>query len=498
MMGNNKKLLLKGAAWIASARILISLVGFVSTIILARLLFPEDFGIMAVAGAAAGIVAAVTELSLVNALIQHDEPEDHHFDTAWTINILRAAFVALILVGLSAPVAAAYEDPRLGPVMLALAGGTIVGGLESPKLVTLQRKLIFWHEFALSVGAKLASFGVAIALAFAFQSYWALVAGGIAAQAARAIMSYLLVPYRPRFCLIGYKELISFSFWLTLGQAVHTINQRCVPLAIGFFLNSTTLGYYSMGGKLARLPVEESLKPVRYTLFPAFSRMKHDIHRLRAAYLRSQRILCSLAFPLSAGFAVLAEPAVRLLIGDKWLPAVPIIQVLTIMVAFQAIEGTTPIAMALGRTKALFGRDLRAFLVRIPLLIAGALLGQETPAGMLMGTIYGLFVASAINVLWNMQLVRDAIGLSITKQAMVGFRPAVASAIMMAAVAFVRKELTLPVLDLYHVTMLFALIGMGGLIYIAALFALWFVDGRPEGPESEVLQIARRLAPKIV
>ncbi|UVI39559.1 lipopolysaccharide biosynthesis protein [Qipengyuania spongiae] len=495
-MTGTKKLLLKGAGWMALARAVVNAIAFVSTLVLARILVPEDFGLVAIAEAFAVILASLTELSLANALIRHDEPEEHHFHTVWTLNFTRAAILAAAMAALAIPVASLYGDPRLGPILFVLAASTLLSGAENPKLVHFERNLIFRQEFVLNVGAKLLSFIVAITVALLFRSYWALVLGAAAAVVARVTLSYVLIGYRPRPSLAGYRELLSFSIWLTFAEGIQTINNRSVPLAIGFFVSPASLGQYTMGVRLAQMPITQGIAPLRRTLFPAFSRIRHDAARLRAAYGRAQAYLCTVAFPVACGLAVLAEPLVRTLIGEKWLPAVPILQVLSVTAALEIMENTNALAMALDRTKDLFMRNLRVFFVRIPLIVAGALAGDRIGIGIVMGVVIGRSAASVLNMVWNMQLVRSAIAVPLRAQLARGLRPAIASIVMVGCVwAMVGLG---PALSegAEAVAWLSIFAACGAAIYALALGSVWLVAGKPDGPESEVIALVGGLIRK--
>lgn len=493
-MVGQRSLLIRGAGWIAMSRAVVNLTSFASTILLARLLLPEDFGIVAIAASVAAIIGSISELSLSQALIQHERPEDKHYDAAWTLNVIRALVLAGLIAGLAWPVAAAYGEPRLAPLLFVIAGATLVSGLENPKLVVFQRELVFRQEFVVNVVSKLAGFAAALGVALVYRSYWALVVGSVASQLSRLVLSYLLIRYRPRPSLAGCRELLNFSVWLTLSRAVQTLNWRSDPLAIGFFISPTALGYYSMGGNLASMPVREGLGPVRQILFPAYARMHTDPHRLRAAYVRAQAVLCMLAFPIGAGFAALAEPAVRLLIGEKWLPAVPIIQALTLVAAFQAVEGSQPLAMAVGRTRDIYLRELRVLFVRVPLMLGGLWIGQQTMVGAIMGVIYGRALASTLNVVWNMQLVRSILSVTLAEQFLVGLRPAVAAGVMFFTVASLHAALPAAQNNALDVLRLLALTSVGAATYASILGLAWLAQGRPEGAETEVAGLLWRKA----
>lgn len=488
---SNRSLVVKGAFWIALARLFVILIGLASTLILARLLSPEDFGLVAIAGAVAAVIGSITELSLAQALVQHDDPQDYHYDTAWTLNNVRAILLSL-LIGASAPfIASAYGDPRLLPILIFMAATTIIDGLQSPRLVVFQRNLVFWQEFVLSVSEKIAGIVVGVTIAIVFQNYWALILGSAAARIFRIIASYFLAPYRPRVGFRGYRELLSFSVWLTFSKTIQMINWRADPLILGAAIQPATLGQYSMADNLAGMPIREGLGPIRQTLFPAFSRIKNDMGRLNAAYLRGQGLLCLLALPIGAGFAAVAQLAVHLLLGEAWLPAVPMIQALALIMAFEACEGYQPLAMALGRTRAMFGRELRAVSIRLPLLIAGVIAGWQVGGefAIAMGAIAGRGVAALINVTWNMILIRRMSGTTLGCQVSVIMRPLAASAAMFALLTYVLGPYLLQDLDALSVLTLVLMILAGIVTYIATIFLAWFFSGMPNSAEMEIINI---------
>ena len=130
---------------------------------------------------------------------------------------------------IAAPVSNLYKDPRLLQVIVAIAIGTVLTGMSNPKLIVLSRGLVFWQEFATAVTQKLIGFLAAAVIAILFRSYWALVAGVISTQLAGLILSYLVVSYRPRFAVSRFRELFGFSVWISLAQAVNTLNWAVRP-----------------------------------------------------------------------------------------------------------------------------------------------------------------------------------------------------------------------------------------------------------------------------
>lgn len=348
-MTGTRGLLLKGVAWIGAANVIVNMFGIVSTVILARLLAPEDFGLVAIAFALLAIIAIISEFSFAKALVQHDDPQEAHYRTAWTMNVLRGFLVGAIIAAIAVPAAGLYGDERLTDIFLVLALTTIVGSLLNPKLAVFERRLQFNQTFILKLTGKIIGFAITIGIAFAYRSYWALVLGPLAAESAIVIVSYILYPFLPKPTFGEYRDLLSYSIWLTLGRWVQALNWRSDPLVLGYFFSPELLGMYAMGNRITSKTISEVTSPIENILFPAFAKLKGDAERLRSGYLRSQGVLCLLCFPVGAGFAVLAPEIVFAALGEKWALAIPVVQVLALVRMLQITENLNAVAMATGQ-----------------------------------------------------------------------------------------------------------------------------------------------------
>lgn len=480
--------LARGAMWVAAARAIVNLVGLASTLVLARLLLPADFGLVAIAMTIVAIIASVSELSLSLALVQHQSPSDAHFDTAFTLNAARTLGLCALIAGLAWPMAWLYGDPRVGPVLLAIAGATVCNALASPRMALLTRDLQFRQDFVLTVSAKLLGFAVAVAAAYFYRSYWALVVSLAATQVQGVILSHVFAPYRPRLSLAAWRDLLSFSVWLSLSQTVNTLNWRSDSLLIGYVLGNQPLGYYSFGDNLASMPTREATAPIAQTLFPAFARLAAEPERLRSAYQRSQALLCAAALPIAFGFAMLAKPMIMATVGHKWVPAVIVIQVLSGVFAIQTLASSVqPLALALGETRLLFKRDVANLLIRLPIILVGLAMGG------LVGVIWARLCSGTISTVINMGLARKLLALPLRQQVSANLRALLATAAMCAALA-----LGLPLLPTEQssgpsqLVALAILAVSGGVVYVVASLGLWFACRCPQGPESEIAELARR------
>lgn len=492
-MGNSiTNRLIKGTAWLSMARLLVNLLSILSTFVLARLLTPADFGLVALGTTMMLVMTEVTELSLAQALVRHANPTTAHFDTAWTLNALRGTVLgsAFALAGL--PAAELYGDSRLNGIMLALGASIFMSGLTNPRRVLLTRELVFWQEFVLNVGQKFAGVAVSILIAYLYQSYWALVVGILATQAANVAISYMVLPYLPRPRFVHARELFSFSVWVTAVQIVNTLNWRFDALFVGKFLGSTALGHYTVGNTLASIPTRETTSPLRQTFFPAFSSMRDDMPRLSAAYQRAQAVVTAVALPAGIGAALVADPLIRLMMGEKWIPAIFIVQALAAVYALQTLGSSVDaVGMARGETRLLFVRSLQMLLVRVPIIVAAMLLFGMV--GLVAARVFTGLLATAV----NMFLVRRLIGVGVRDQIRVNSRALTSSAVMVVA-AFAVSRLFSSSTETHLLLLQIATVGaVSVLSYCAATFLLWRWVDKPPGPEQELGKLLQKFRNKV-
>jgi PST family polysaccharide transporter len=487
-----KSKLAKGVAWIAAARQLANLLTVATTVALARLLLPSDFGLVAIATAAVMLLSSVTDLSLAASLIQHRAPTVEHYHTAWTLGLIRSASVSAICCALAWPVASLYHEPRLIAVMLALASGIFLTGLPNPRAQVLTKQLIFWQQALLQVAQKAAVLLVAVVIAVLTHSYWALVWGTIAGQFVAAAISFTVLPYRPRLSLKHYREILNFSVWMSLFQIVNTVNWRFDQLLIGGLIGKGALGYYGMAETVAAVPTREATAPIASILFPGFSSVVDEPRRLAAAYQSAQALVTAIALPAGVGMALLAEPVIRLTSGAKWLPSVFAVQVLASVFALQTLGNLSqPLAMAAGQTKLIFHRSLQALVVRLPFVITGAVL-----AG-LNGIIWARAGAAIIDILFHLWVVRRVAGLTLVSQLRANFRTLASTFAMVGVVLFLSSRIGAHLSTIGLAAEILGLGAAGAATYVIFDIVVWRLSGQPAGPEVEIIKALRSLPSRL-
>jgi lipopolysaccharide exporter len=491
-MNNVSGRLIKGSAWMSASRIVVNVLSLLSTIILARLLVPEDFGIVSLAMTFLAIVTSITELSLSLALVRHAAPAAEHFDTVWTLNALRGLLIGSVFAASGWPLAALYGDERLIGSMAVLGAGTFVAGLTNPRTVLLQRELVFWQEFVLDVTQKLSTFVISLAIAYFYRTYWALLIGFVIGQAASTAVSFVILPYRPRVGFKHFRDLMSFSGWLAGGQIVNTLNWRFEYLLIAQSLGMGPLGHYSVGSNLAQIPTRETTSPLMTVIYPGFATIRNDPQRLAAAYQRAQSLLTAIALPAGFGAALIADPLIRLTMGDKWEPIIFVVQLLAAIFALQTLGSlSTPLAMARGETRLLFQRNVLMLIVRVPLILAGLMM-----AG-LKGIVVARLVSGVFSILVSMQLVQRFTGLGLQQQLAANMRALVSIAAMIGGVVSLAPFLGNESDALSLLARILITGAAGALVYCGTSLALWMAMRKPSGPEHELKLLLSKLLAKL-
>lgn len=475
--------LARGSAWLTVSRTCVNILQAISTLALARLLLPTDVGVVMVALTMLSILTALTNLSLGSALVQHRNPTDDHVNTVWTLGVARGITLAAVFALAAIPASIIYADPRLPMVMLALSLGVVISGLSNPRLSLLTRELLYGRQVLIQVAGKATSVGVSLTIAIVYKSYWALVLGGLAGQSLTVVLSYAMLRYRPRLSLHHLRELFAFSGWLTLAQLVTTINWSLDHLLVGAWLGSAAMAYYGVGNMIALIPTREAIAPLTGALFPAFSAIADNRARLQKAYQAVQSFAVAVTLPCGVGTALVAEPLVRLFLGEQWLDSILVIQVLASIFAIQTIgTAAESIAMATGHTKFLFRRDLQAAAIRMPAIAAGLFL-YGIPGLLAARVCTGLLLIPL-----NLDVIRKTTGLGFLTQLGPNLRSLAAVAIMAAAVWSADRMLSLPLDIPGQAARLAGLVAVGAVTYSAAHWLIWRAIGRPEGPEGEVLR----------
>ncbi len=472
--------MVSGAALYIAMRWFDRSIGVVSTIVLARLLTTEDFGIVALASIALGLAVVLLDLGINLTVVQRRDIDQDELDTAWTLRLLQNAAVAAVLASSSAWIADYYHDERLAPVIAALAFAYLLDGLTGLGPIIFQKRQEYAREVAFFMSKRAIGFLVTMALAFWWRSYWALIAGTILSNVAGVALSYAMHRQMPRFTLSRWRGFFGASSWLTLRAIGSYATSQLDKLVIGRRDGPAMLGAYSIADQVSAMPASELLAPTSRALFPAMAASQDDPAKLRRIYLSALGIQCLLALPASVGLALVAGDMVPVVLGEKWAQAVPLMAALALAYGMNSLTSAgNYLLLSLGefRWQALLQWGMAAVLA---LLVFGAFPqsgGREI--AWFRVVLGGVGVVAVIGlVTYRLPIV------TITDMVRQCVRPVLATLAMAAVVTGIQ------ILAAALPQWLRLVIGVasGAAAYATALFGAWRLAGRPVGAERWMLE----------
>jgi O-antigen/teichoic acid export membrane protein len=482
-----------GAGWTIGWRATTRFLGFFSTLALARLLVPADFGLVALAMSFSRAIDVFADLGVQDALIRHTQPSRANYDAAFTINAVRGLVTATIIGAVARPFATFFGDPRLQYVVLALAAAVVMDAMENVGVADFRRHFAFRREFQLSIFPRLAQVVTTVSLALLWRNYWALVAGILTQRVLQTAASYLMHPYRPRLSLRGWHDIIGFSFWSWLISMSRMIKERGITITVGGMLNPTLLGVYTVGAEIAVLPELELILPLCRVCFASFSAARRANANVAETFLRITASTLVIALPASIGISAVAAPIVTLAFGTKWMMATPVVQILAAACVFSVsgrVSWTLFSAFALLRSLFWFGVviSIVQLLLLVPFIWHWGLIGAA------MATALGGLIEQAVYTVIAFR--RFAIPPSaLLRRAWRCLLATIVMATALAVTGYGWEPGTAGVT--YSMNHLLIASGLGACIYTVALLGLWFASGRPIGPETDVLELLRRACARI-
>ncbi|MDX1690736.1 MAG: lipopolysaccharide biosynthesis protein [Acidimicrobiia bacterium] len=389
----------RAVAWNYLSWFLTKALVLVSTIVLARLLTPEEFGIVGFATVAIAFLSVLQDLGLGPALIQRRGDVTRAASTVFTANLLLGSFLALVTV-LGAPLVAGWFDEPQVTLLLRLLGlEFLLNALGSTHIALLQRDLAFSRKLVPDVGRAVVRGGVAIALAAAGAGAVSLVAGTLAGSAVAALLAWRVLPFRPTIEIDRslLRPLAGFGVPLLGVDIVHALVGNLDYLVVGTVLGSTALGLYTLAYRLPELLLLGVVTVLNKAVFPAFAAVQDRPEALRRGFLGSVGTVQMVVLPVGLGMIVAADPLVRVTLGDQWLDVIPVLRV----VAAFALVSTTMVSdgdvyKAIGRPGLLVRFAVAKLALLVPALLVGARHGLVWVAAAHLGTAVVVKAARAV------------------------------------------------------------------------------------------------------
>lgn len=478
----------EGVAWLLAFRVVDRLAGMVSFLVLARLLLPEHFGVVALGTAVIAFIEVLTNLGLDTILIQVREPTREHYDTAWTIQAIVASACALLMCAAAYPAAEFFREPRLVAVIFFLALSLFIEGLQNIRLVDFRREMRFDREFVFLATRRLITIVVTIVAAWMLHSELALAIGILVSRTIGTGLSYWMRPYRPSLTLKLRKHFAAKSAWLLLSGVVVFVRTRSSDFVLGRMMGSASLGAYSLASDLSTMVTMELVVPINRVALSDLS-AQHSREAMVARFDAVVGLVAVVLAPLALGLAACAHPAVLALFGEKWASAGDVLQILAlanVVAALVSNIGVPIISLGYYRYNAVILGIGAGTLV--PLLIVGV--HYQGMVGAALAVLTGN-AATALAALW---FGRKAMDYGLSDFLRTVWRPlsaAIATAVLMrlAGDLLVGSQAGIGPWPQLAVMML-----TGTITYPAMMLGLWAACGRPEGGERRALTLAAGLA----
>lgn len=334
-----KRRALRAGVWMGFTGTVWNLMSLLRSVVLARLLTPEIFGIWAICMILNRALSTFSETGFASALIQRQERAEEARDTAFTMLIVRGILLGLITIAAAPLFSKFYEMPILQPLISVMAIAFMISGFHNINTV-LQQKELRYHRLALIDQTSIVlGFVFVVVAAYFYRSAWALVAAHLFTALVTVSLSYLVLPTRPRlaFDKTLARELFHYGKFVGGAGIVAFITLELDNLVIAKLLSMEALGFYAVAFMLANLPATQLAKVISGVMLPAYSKLQSDIPALRAAYQRTLSFVSLLTIPAAAGIGALAPQIIGVIYGERWMPAADILRILAVFGCLRSI-----------------------------------------------------------------------------------------------------------------------------------------------------------------
>lgn len=365
---------LRGLAWKGASQVIVQGLRLLVAIVLARLLEPDEWGLAAMVLVFAALILIFSDLAFGAALVQRRSLSEADRSTVFWLTVGGGLVFTLGGIGLAGPVAALYGEPDVEPLFAALSLSFFVTALGTTQKALMTREMDFKRLELRMIGATVVGAVVAISLAASGFGAWAIIVQQIAIAAVSTALLWGSYPWRPRFLFSfdSVRSLGSFSANVLGTQILFYFSRNADNFLIGRFLGAAPLGAYALAYNLVLVPFSRIASPIQEVLFPAFSRLQDDPRKVGSAWLRVNRLVGAIALPALVGLIVVAPDFVTVVLGDKWRPAIPVVQILAWAGLLQSLQRlNSSVLQARDRTGTLLRFSIIASVANVAAFVIG-------------------------------------------------------------------------------------------------------------------------------
>lgn len=458
----NNKSFFSNFIWRFAERCGAQVVTLIVSIVLARILAPEDYGQIALITVFTTIMQVFVDSGLGTALIQKKDADDLDFSSVFYFNFV-VCLILYAVMFVSAPlIAGFYNDGSLTPIIRVISLTIVISGVKGIQQSYVSRNMLFKRFFYATLGGTIFSAFLGIALAYAGFGVWAIVAQQLSNTTIDTLILWLTVKWRPKkmFSWNRLKGLLSYGWKLLLSALLDTGYNNIRSLVIGKMYSSADLAYYDQGKKFPNVIVTNINTSIDSVLLPTMSNAQDNPEHVKSMTRRSIKTSTYIMAPMMMGLAFCAEPIVRLVLTDKWLPCVPFLRIFCITYMFYPIHTANLNAIkAMGRSDYFLKLEIAKKVVGMILLLSTMWFG-------VMAMAYSLLVSSMTSMIINSWPNKELLGYSLKEQ-IADILPGILIAVIMGVViSFVQ------LLGLSSAGTLLIQIPLGAVIYLGASYVL--------------------------
>ena len=405
-MSSLKDKTVKGVIWSAVDRFSAQGIQFIFSILIARLLVPEDYGVIAMIGIFLGVSSSFIDSGFGTALVRKIDRTETDFSTVFYFNNIVAILLYLTLYFSAPAIARFYDTQLLIPVTRIIALGLPIGALSGIHSAKLSIAIDFKARAKISVVSTLLTGSVGLWMGYNGYGVWALVVQSVFASLIRTVMLWGIVKWHPQcvFSWKSFKELFAFGSKLLASGLLDTIYNNIYPLVIGKVFSPSTLGVYAKAKAFAEFPSSNITGILQGVTFPVLSTIQNEEDRLADAYKRFLRISAFVIFPLMLGLSAVADPFIRIVLTDKWENAIYLLQIICFALMWYPIHA---INLNILQVK---GRSDYFLKLEIIKKVQGVIILCITVPMGIVAMCYGQIVSSLISLIWNTYYTKKLIG----------------------------------------------------------------------------------------
>lgn len=434
---------LGGFFWKFCERFLNQGITFITSLVLARLLAPEDYGVVAIVMVFINLASVFINSGFSSALIQKKDAQDTDFNTMFFCSLACAVLLYLLLF-LGAPlVAYIYKNPALKLILRVYALNIPMGVCQSIQLAYISRHMLFRKTFINSAINAVICGVVGIGLAYAGFGVWALISQGLVGTIVNTIVLFLLIPWRPRwqFSKESAKSMLGFGSRVLAADLSATFFAEVRSLVVGAVYSTADLAYYNKGQQVPHLITNNLNGILGSVMFPAVANYSDDLHQVKMMTRRGLRVLAYVLVPCMFGMAAVMEPLIVFLFTDKWVQSIPFGQILSIDTCIAVFElYYVQIMKSIGRSDVVLKLELMKKPVYLVSLIIGVMINVKALAiAMLVFDILAL----ALDVFYIRKYIPYTVG-----EQLGDMLPALGLGVVMAAVVFLIPSVSSLILTL--------------------------------------------------